>query len=248
MSAELLGRRPFRLQNPQPLVSFTFDDFPCSAARTARNVLERHGLRGTYYASFGLMGTTAPTGRIFEAGDLRELLRNGHEIGCHTLDHCHAYDTAPEEFGRSVRRNQEALEALAPGTRMVTLSYPISCPRPGTKRQCGVWFDACRAGGQTFNRGTVDLNHLRSFFIEQSRDDVPTLAAMIRENAAQGGWLIFTTHDVTDSPTRFGCVPALFERLVDLAVGSGAVVLPVAPALAAAGVKARLPRSAAVTA
>ncbi len=41
------------------------------------------------------------------------------------------------------------------------------------------------------------------------------------------GWLVFATHDVSESPTRFGCTPALFERIVDYAEKSGAHVLPV---------------------
>jgi len=32
---------------------------------------------------------------------------------------------------------------------------------------------------------------------------------------------------VSDNPTRFGCTPALFERIVDYAQKSGARVLPV---------------------
>jgi hypothetical protein len=50
-----------------------------------------HGVSGTYYTSFGLMGQTAPTGEIF----LRKIFHSfstSHELGCHTFAHCHAYD------------------------------------------------------------------------------------------------------------------------------------------------------------
>lgn len=232
-----LARRPFVLRNERPIVSFTFDDFPVSAARIAADILERHQARGTYYTSMGLMDTTAPTGEIFHRNDLLSVIRRGHEIGCHTYHHHHAYDTAADTFEQSIEENRNALAAIAPEVKMRTLSYPISCPRPATKRRCARHFMASRAGGQTYNVGEVDLEHLSAFFIEQSREDEAAMLAMIDATVAARGWLIFATHDVTENPTRYGCVPAQFERLVQHAAGSGAKILPVAAALHASGLK-----------
>jgi len=80
-------RRPFLLRNDVPNISFTFDDFPRSALLTGGAILSRYGVRGSYYASLGLMGKQAPTGTIFVAEDLQRLLAQGHELGCHTFDH-----------------------------------------------------------------------------------------------------------------------------------------------------------------
>src|SRR5262245_43876365 len=92
-AAGLLARRSFRLRNQEPLISFTFDDFPRSALFTGGKLLERYGAVGTYYAALGLMGKIAPTGEMFHREDLQSLLERGHELGCHTFDHCHSYDT-----------------------------------------------------------------------------------------------------------------------------------------------------------
>ena len=108
-----------------------------------------------------------------------------------------------------------------------SLSYPISWPRPATKRRIGSFFECARGGGQTFNAGVVDLNHLEAFFIERSRDDFNAIKHIIDANTRATGWLIFATHDVCDSPSRFGCDSALFERIVDYAEKSGAHVLPI---------------------
>ena len=89
-----------------PVISFTFDDFPRSALMNAGAILRERGLAGTYYASFGLMGRTAPTGEIFTREDLDELIRQGHELACHTFDHCDSWETAPAEFEASILRNQ----------------------------------------------------------------------------------------------------------------------------------------------
>lgn len=41
------------------------------------------------------MGKKAPTGEIFTREDLDELIRQEHELACHTYDHYDAWDTAP---------------------------------------------------------------------------------------------------------------------------------------------------------
>jgi peptidoglycan/xylan/chitin deacetylase (PgdA/CDA1 family) len=228
--AKWLGRRPFTVPSGTPLVSFTFDDFPKSALSIAGPILEQAGARGTYYASLGLMRQTTATGEIFEAGDLARLLERGHELGCHTFDHCPAWDTQPRAFEASVLRNAEAVRQLAPRAELRTHSYPINSPRPGSKRRLARRFDCIRGGGQTFNIGTVDLNYLSAFFLEQSRDHPELIRQTIEANRNAGGWLIFATHDVCEQPTRFGCTPALFEQTVRWAAESGARILPVARA------------------
>ena len=238
-AALFLARRPFRMRNQQPLISFTFDDFPRSALFTGGAVLERYGAVGTYYTALGLMGKNAPTGEMFHREDLQPLLQRGHELGCHTFCHCHAYDTPAPDFERSIIENRRALQAVAPGADFKTLSYPISCPRPGAKRRSAKYFPACRGGGQTFNSGTVDLNNLCAFFLEQSRDNPGAIKELVDSNCRAGGWLIFATHDVCDNPTRFGCHPAFFEEIVRYSFNSGAAIVSVSKALERIGIKTR---------
>ena len=229
--ANTLARRPLVMRNEEALVSFTFDDFPHSALLEGGAILGTYGIRGTFFASFGLMGQLAPTGEIFSGHDIDELVRQGHELGCHTYDHCHAWDTPSSMFEASVVRNRQALEEHLPGTSFRTFSYPISCPRPQTKRQISKYFDCCRGGGQMFNIGSLDLNFLKAFFLEQSRNDFDSIAKLIEANERKQGWLIFATHDVSERPTKFGCTPALFQKVVRHVIDSGAKILPVCEAL-----------------
>jgi peptidoglycan/xylan/chitin deacetylase (PgdA/CDA1 family) len=226
-TACLFARRLVRMRNSHSLISFTFDDFPRSALQVGGAALKTEGLVGTYYASFGLMGKVAPSGEIFTEADLRLLLSEGHELGCHTFDHYDSWDTAPDEFEASILRNQRVISKRLPGTKFTSLSYPISWPRPETKRRVASYYECARGGGQTFNAGTVDLNYLKAFFLEQSRDNFPAIKQTIDGNACAKGWLIFATHDVCDQPTRFGCSPDFFEKVVDYAIQSKATILPV---------------------
>jgi Predicted xylanase/chitin deacetylase len=209
------------------VISFTFDDFPRSALLNAGTILRERGLAGTYYASFGLMGQNAPTGELFTREDLDELIRQEHELACHTYDHYDSWDTASDEFEASILRNQRAVAEQLPLSKLRSLSYPVSWPRPETKRRVATYYECARGGGQTFNAGTMDLNYLKGFFIEQSRDNFQAVKQIIEHNNANRGWLIFATHDVCDHPTRFGCLPGFFEKVVDYAIQSKATILPV---------------------
>jgi hypothetical protein len=230
-AACVLARRTITMRNSTPLISFTFDDFPRSALHAGGAILLAHGARGSFYASLGLMGKTAPTGEMFDRSDLELLLEQGHELGCHTFAHCNATTTAPDEFEKSMLENARALRQIVPHVCFRSMSYPIGTPLPEIKRRAGRRFDVCRGGGQCFNSGVMDLNLAQAFFLEQSVDRPEIVHRAIEENCRAGGWLIFATHDISEQPTRFGCKPAFFENVVKSSVKSGAAILPVARAL-----------------
>lgn len=231
-TSSVLFRRRLDVRLDRPLISFTFDDFPQSALLTGGSILNRFGLAGTYYASLGLMGQQAPTGQIFVADDLPLLLERGHELGCHTFSHCHSWDTDTATFENAIEENRLALNRLIPSAEFRSFSYPISPPRPLTKLNTARHFLCCRGGGQVFNAGIADLNYLKSYFLEKSRNDIQPIKTVIDDNRRGRGWLIFSTHDVSDKPTPFGCTPEFLENVVRYAVSSGARILPVVKALA----------------
>jgi len=226
-AARVLFKRPLAIRTNVPLISFTFDDFPRSALLTGGKILEEFGVRGTYYASFGLMGNLAPTGAIFLPEDAHAAIGQGHELGCHTFGHCDAAKTQTSAFEASIIQNRKFLNGLLDGVSFRTLSYPISQPRARTKEMVARHFVCCRGGGQTFNTEVADLNCLSAFFLEKSRDNPDAVAKVIEQNAEECGWLIFATHDVSNQPTPYGCSPEFFKTIVRKAVESGARILPV---------------------
>ena len=113
--ARWLQRRMFTIPGGPAIISFTFDDFPRSALLTGGRMLEQAGLAGTYYASLGLMKQTIATGEIFSPEDLPGLLAHGHELACHTYNHCPAWETSASAFEASVLENAKVLQQLMPG-------------------------------------------------------------------------------------------------------------------------------------
>jgi glycosyltransferase involved in cell wall biosynthesis/peptidoglycan/xylan/chitin deacetylase (PgdA/CDA1 family) len=232
-------KRPLLISSQQPLISFTFDDFPRSALLVGGAILNRFNLTGTYYASLGLAGQKTVSGQIFLWNDLETLFKQGHELGCHTFSHCDSWDTNTGTFEDAIIENRVALDRAFPGAEFETFAYPISLPRPLTKARIADYFQCCRGGGQTFNVGKIDLNQLSAYFLEKSRGDFAAVKNLIDRNRQACGWLIFATHDVSDTPTPFGCTPEFFERVVEYAVNSGANILPVVRAMEVLGAPAR---------
>ena len=231
----LAFKRPFPIRAAKPIISFTFDDFPASALTTGGTILRRFNASGTYYASFGLCGTIAPTGEIFVPGDLALLLEQGHELACHTYAHCHSWQTDSKTFERSILQNRQTLQQLIPGADFKSFSYPISPPRPATKAKAGHHFLSCRGGGQTFNTGIADLNYLAAYFLEKTRNQFQPVKEAIDATVAARGWMIFATHDVADGHSPYGCTPEFFEQVVAYATRSGACIQTVYAALQSLG-------------
>ena len=229
MLTRYLARRLFVRSTSTPYISFTFDDFPRSSFLTGAPLLDELGVKGTFFVSMGLLDTESPMGRIATRDDLRSLLKKGHELGCHTFDHLDGWSTDPMVFEQSVTKNWDSLNLFLPPYYPRVFAYPLDGPRPRTKRIIGKHFLCCRGGGQTFNKGVIDLYLLNACFLDwRNRDDIRSIRRLIDQNNGVGGWLIFATHDITTEPSRYGCTPGFFGEVVRYACQSEAHVLPIA--------------------
>jgi peptidoglycan/xylan/chitin deacetylase (PgdA/CDA1 family) len=108
--ASLLYKSIARLTTNRPLLSFTFDDFPRSSYTNGGTILNNFGFKATYYVSLGLMGKELPVGPAFINEDIEKLMKDGHELGCHTYDHLDAWDTIPYKFSESTKKIRHYLK------------------------------------------------------------------------------------------------------------------------------------------
>lgn len=221
------ARRNFTLRIDVPYVTFTFDDFPRSSFVEGGRILAEQGVRGTYFISLQRLGSPSISGPIASRDDLRALLRDGHELGCHTFEHLDGCSSSVAAFERSIWANHSAFAEIVPGGRLPVFAYPFDGPVLSIKRAVGRHFVSCRGEGQYFNGGVIDLNLLKGYFLDwRNFEDLAAVRHMIELNTAARGWLIFATHDVAVRPSRYGCEPAFFAEVVRLAVASGARVVP----------------------
>jgi peptidoglycan/xylan/chitin deacetylase (PgdA/CDA1 family) len=224
------------LRNATPMVSFTFDDIPQSAATTGAGILENHNARGTFYVSGGLVGTTSPNWAVVDVRDLVELHRRGHEIGCHTFSHKRACDLDAQSLAEEIKRNRDYLRTLDATITVGNFAYPFGYGSFARKRQLKKEFRSCRSIVPGVNSGTVDLQFLRSMPLIDRRIDHDGIERAFDQAQNTNGWLIFYSHDVADRPSPYGCSPALMNHALEAASRRKIPVLNMAEALRCAGV------------
>lgn len=219
--ARLMTTKPARLNGlVRPLLTISFDDAPVSAAHEGAAILERHGVRGTYFISAGLSGQESHLGRYTEAADIQALAKAGHEIACHTLSHLDCGRAKGASIAAELDANRQALISLGvPAPR--TFAYPYGDVSPAAKAVLNTRFMASRALHHGLITAGTDLNQAPAVGIEGGDGETTARQWLERAAATSDSWLILYTHDVRETPSSWGCTPEVLERLVRDALFKG---------------------------
>jgi len=230
--AQIARTRTVSAKNPSAIVSFTFDDVPESAATVGSAILAEFGAQGTFYIAGGLCGSMGDGYSFASIAELKELDRQGHELGCHTYSHVRTPALSTDELLCELKLNQELIMTTVGDRPLRDFAYPfgaVSLPRKLTLQQ---HFASCRGTSPGLNAGTIDLGLLRA---ERLYDRLATKATVLEQldlAVKMNGWLIYYTHDVQAAPTEYGVSPELLRFAVASALERGIEVLPVRNALA----------------
>jgi peptidoglycan/xylan/chitin deacetylase (PgdA/CDA1 family) len=228
--ARFSARTPISVDLDHAIVSFSFDDFPKSAAIQGAQALEAHNWRGTYYASAVFAGQLNHHGEMFDATDLQRLETAGHEIGCHTYEHLDCAKATTVEIMKSVERNQTALKQMGLAQDMTSFAFPYGEATPASKRILGERFSTLRGVRSRINRGEVDLNLLKSVPLDGGPDGIAKAIEAAEALTLHPGWLVFYAHDVQENPSEWGCRPDQLRTVCDAVERSGARVMTVGDA------------------
>ena len=217
--ALLAHRRPVRMALERPMITFSFDDAPASAADAGARTLELRGIRGTWYISAGLAGQDGPMGVYATAEDARRLAAAGHEIACHTFSHLDCGQAGARAIADDVERNAEMLKAWGAGPAE-SFAYPYGDVSAAAKRVLGGRYRTLRTVQAGLVETGADANQLPSVGIEGPDGEAAALRWLDRA-AQRGAWLILYTHDVAASPSPWGCTPEALGHLADAAKARG---------------------------
>lgn len=206
-------------------VSLTFDDAAPSQLAHAVPILNRYGLRGTFYVNPG------PGSRFEQAlADWRAVQAGGHEIANHTVRHPCSGNFAFISAERALERwrladieadviaASDRLRALLPGIGRFSFAYPCgqTFVGRGGSRQSYVpviarHFTAARGVGESANDPTIcDLHCLSSWMVKGLTAE--ELIAMAEPAIAAGHWAIFCFHGIGGDHIRIET--EAFEGLV----------------------------------
>lgn len=234
--AKHLHKRLVSSAEQPPIVSFTFDDIHTSAAGAGASILAQCGVKGTFYVAMSCLAGEEGNKGLFEIDDVRRLIGDGHEIGCHTWGHIRACGTSVDNYLKDIAKNAERFSDVFPGYRLANFSYPFGDVTTALKVQLAPLFRSLRGIRPGINGPRADLNLLLSNNLYNSCMDMERVSQLIAEAQRLGGWLLFCTHDVMADPSRFGCTPDFLKAAVELTVESGCRVMTVDKALNELGV------------
>jgi len=228
---------PLQLPADRPMVSFTFDDVPQSAATVGAPLLEEHGGRGTFYVAGGLLNRWSDdwNENAASGSQIAALHRNGHEIGCHTFSHRAAAEFGAAAMDQEIATNRACLQALDTTIRLDNFAYPYGLASLGHKARLSAAFRSSRGIRPGVNHGITDLQCLRATPLMSLQIDRDGIDRVFDTAIDTGGWLILYSHDVSDSPSLYGCTPDLLRHALGAALARRMPIVSVAEALRRAG-------------
>jgi peptidoglycan/xylan/chitin deacetylase (PgdA/CDA1 family) len=226
---------PLRLTGASPMVSFTFDDVPKSAATIGAAILEEYDARATFYISGALVGQWTGNWDGAGADDIIGLHRGGHELACHTFSHLRVTDLNSAAMATEIENNRRYLMTLDASIRIENFAYPYGLGSVSHKRQLGKVFHSSRGILPGINSGVIDLQFLRANPLIEPHIDAAVVDRALDEAIARNGWLIFYSHDVEARPSPYGCSPTLLRHAMEAASRRKIPILSVAEALRRGG-------------
>ena len=222
----LQHRRPASRGPGRPMISFAFDDAPRSAFMAGAEVLERHGVQGTYFVCAGTAGQTGFVGPLGDVDDMRRVKAAGHEIGCHTYSHLDCGRADATHTKVDMVRNAETLMAWRLGTP-TTFAYPYGDVGPQAKGIVADRVNLARALHPGLIEAGADLAQAPAVGIEGESGETKALHWMA-EALRRRAWLILFTHQVETRITPYGCTIDTLGRLIGEALSRGFEVVTVA--------------------
>lgn len=154
--------KPFRMKSGQPVISFTFDDFPQTAAKVGGKILEKYEVAGTFYICGGLTDEYEAEMLCHSEQDLLDLIKAGHEIGSHLFHHKNCEDLSKEELVQEIALNGQYFKKLQDDRRLLNFAYPFGGTTLAARRIAANKYVTARGIRPGVNSGVVDFSNLRA--------------------------------------------------------------------------------------
>ena len=216
----------------RPLASFTFDDFPRSAWTVGGLILRRYNAAATYYVAGRFCGVTEGGVIYYDAEDLKAVHEEGHEVGCHTYTHRHSSLLTPSELRADWDRNCAFVRQVLGDVKVSSFAYPFGAVSPLSKVLASRRFRCSRGIRPGVNAGAVDIDQLRVVRLESSLWSAQSVEQSVEEAKKSNGWIVFVSHDLSETPTSYGIHPGGLDHALATVRGAGIDILPVRDALA----------------
>ena len=138
-------RKPVHIALDHPVVSLTFDDVPLSAYQLGVPILKEHNVKATFYVALGI---NSERSQFLGPAEVVDLLKTGHEIGCHTYSHYRLSAGNPRDLALDAKKNREQLgRLLGHNNEPRNFSFPYGEISLGAKDKLRNSYQSLRSSG-----------------------------------------------------------------------------------------------------
>lgn len=195
------------------MISITFDDGWKNQYTQALPILERYGLKATFYIITRMPEYmfTEGQGRM-STDDILDAYNKGHEIGAHSQTHPHLQFSLPNKVIKEVIGSKNDLKDL--GVQVDTFAYPYGRRNFFVDMVVRKNFKA----GRLASGGIIDLtknikNESLTSLCIIAQDSFDKIKPVIDEAVNNKKWLILVFHQIENNPPQWGCEPNMFEKI-----------------------------------
>ncbi|MBN1603033.1 MAG: polysaccharide deacetylase family protein [Chitinispirillaceae bacterium] len=176
------------------MVAFTFDDGP-HPVHTPRllEILDASSAKATFF----MTGTNAAAHREL----VRDVAARGHEIGCHSFDHCRTRTllALPERQLREIRETNEIVEAIT--------GKPVTLYRPPYGLVSPLLLPVCLKLSLKIVLWNINSYDFR-------REPCSIIVARVLKRLADGAILLFHDCHYSDATIDYSTTASVIERLL----------------------------------
>ena len=207
------------------IITFSFDDFPKSAADNGADIMDSFGAKAIFYACSGLAGGVNLTGEQYTDTDMLALDRAGHEIGAHTRTHRDCAQIPTQAALEDIARNLQDLKDMGLDTPVRHFAYPYGETTILLKRALRDVFTTARGIRAGVNRRGSDRMQLAAMELTPDKATTARAVHAIDQATKAPVWLHIFTHDIRDNPSPFGTTAQELRKIVKSARDSGIQIL-----------------------
>ncbi len=196
--------------------SFSFDDGFMSQYTYARPILNEFGFHGTFYLIAGSLTDTTLTA-IYRYGfwwQFREMAKEGHEMGAHTMTHPYltklpvGNEYTPHTITYELYQSKKIIQEKIPNQQVITLAYPYCAEDSTVEEVASKYFEAARGcsifadgpditGLNWYNLASTDVPFSKP---RNQTDDLKALTKyenkVLTESINLGKWTILMGHEI----------------------------------------------------
>lgn len=213
----------------KPIVSLTFDDGWKSTYENGLPLLDEHGFKSTMYIISGKVNTPG----YMTDNDIAKLIKDGQEIGSHTISHPHLTKLSNSDLEHELKDSKEALQSKFGSSVANDFASPYGEYNNHVIEQIAKYYSSHRSTVSGFNeKDGFDPYHI----VVQNVDGSTTpkqVDSWVDYAKKTKTWLVLVYHQVTsdDNVPKYGVSASNLKKELDHIDNSGIPVKTINQAL-----------------